>query len=314
MKLRLAETQTATAKQSEQRLVDENNQLRLENSKQGGLTETMMRLEAKLTARSAAEADGLKDEILSLKAKIARDEKAHASELAKVKGTVSDQEACIKDLEKQKNDALRDTLKAKKDHLEAASELQKANIKIKTIESQLRVAKKKLGETVDDKDTEGDLSAKVISLTAELEAKRAEAETLKERVSTYEKLAKDNEVALAELSKATKSSNAAEAEEVQRLTTELESFRAESTKRKELITELTNDLAKNRDEITATTEEHNKKMAGLRAEAEAHQKAAQAAEDRYAKLYLEVSGLKQEMSSTQVCVLRIDSRQNGDGA
>ena len=98
MKLRRAETEAATAKHSEQRLVDENKQLRLENSKQGGLAETMLRLEASFSARSSAEADALKDEITSLKGKLSSDAKAHAAELEKAKGTIEDQATRMKEL------------------------------------------------------------------------------------------------------------------------------------------------------------------------------------------------------------------------
>jgi chromosome segregation ATPase len=300
VRLRLAETQAASAKASEQRLAEEANQLRLENSRQGGLNQTVLRLEASLSARSAAEAEGLKTDIVSFREKLAAESAARAAENEKADGQISDQETRIKELEQQKEEAVKESLKAKEKSLETASELQKVTSKANILESQLRVAKKKLGETGDDKDTEGDLSAKVVSLTTELEAKRKEAETLKERVATFEKLAKDNEAALAELNKATSAAKSSEAEEIEQLKSELETAKSETVKRKDLITELTNDLAKNRDERTEALAELNKKIATLRDEAETHQKNAQAVEDRNAQLDSEVSGLKKDISTAQV--------------
>lgn len=304
MKLRLAETQAEAARAAEHRITEESKQLRIDISKQGALIESIQRIEANFSSKSAAEEDSFKSQIASLTEKLSTGGSKHTAELESLKITITDQDIRIKELEEKSLTSAKEALDAKKESLNATAEQQKLTKKCSLLEAQLRTAKKKLGETAgEEQDVEAELQSKILSITEELEASRKEAETLKERVATYQKLAKDNETALAELTSATNEAKKAQEEELDNLKKQLEVAHSETAKRKEMISELTNDLASQSEERLQAVEELNKKVSELQEEALSHQTDAAASESRYTQLAKEVEGLKSEMTNAQVsCV------------
>jgi nucleoprotein TPR len=299
MKLRLAETQTGTAKAAEQRITAESNQLRNEISRQGALIESIQRIEASLSAKATAEEESFEGQIISLTQKLSFKESKHAAELESLNGKVSDQDIRMRDLEQRREQAANDALAAKEESLTATAESQKLTTKCSLLEAQLRAAKKKLGETSDDVDVEAELRNKITSLTEELEASRIEVATLKERAATYQKTAKDNEDALVEATEATNAAKKSQGEELETLKSQLETAHTEKAKRKEIITELTNDLAAQRGERAKELEEVNKSFSELQSQAEEYQKDAEASQSRYAELEAEVVVLRADVSSAQ---------------
>ncbi len=299
MKLRLAETQTEQAKAAEQRITDESNQLRIEISRQGALIESIQRIEARLSAKGASEEESLKAQILSLTEKVAAAESKNILQCENLSSRVTDQEATIKDLEQQREQAAKDALDAKKETLQVTNELQAATKKITVLESQLRAAKKKLGDSDDGQDIEVELRTKITTMTEELEFARKEITALKERAAMYEKLAKENEAAVAEHTKASAVAKEFHLAEIASLQSQLEAATAESAKGKEVIAELTNDLAAQRGERAKELDEVNKKMKELEGQMEHYQKDAEFAQNRYSQLESEVVVLRTDVATAQ---------------
>jgi nucleoprotein TPR len=300
MKLRLAEAQAETAKKAEERIGNESSQLRNEVSRQGALIESIQRIEASLSAKTVADEASSKAQVAALSDKLSLQESKFTAEVAKLNDIISDHTLRIQEIEKEREQAVREALGAKRDYLKANSELQESNKKSKTLEAQLRLAKKKLGAFSDEEDTEAQLRNKVLSLTEELEAASKESEALKERVSAYAKLAKDNENAVAELTEATKAAEKAQKEEVGNLKSQLDTSQSESAKTKEVIAELTNDLSSQREEREKAVQEVTQKLSEMESEAVKFKKDAQAAESRHADLEAEVIVLRADASNSQV--------------
>jgi hypothetical protein len=213
MKLRLTETQAKAARAAEHRITEELNQLWIDISKQGALIELIQHIEANLPSKSAAEEDSFKSQIASLTEKLSAGGSMHTTELESLKITITDQDVCIKELKEKSLASAKEALDAKKESLTAMAEQQKLTKKCSLLEAQLRTAKKKLGKTAgEEQDVEAELQSKILSILEELDALRKEAETLKERVATYQKLAKDNKTALAELTSATNEAKKAQEE------------------------------------------------------------------------------------------------------
>lgn len=299
MKLRLAEAQTEQAKASEQRIADESNQLRIEISRQGALIESIQRIESRLSVKASSDEEQLKAQVASLTEKLAAAENKNNLQIDNLNGKVADQEVTIKDLELQRDQATKDALDAKNEALKATQELQAATKKCSQLEGQLRAAKKKLGDTVVEDDAEGQLKIKISSLTEELEASRNEIIVLKERVQTFEKLAKESEAALADQTKASLAAKQSHDAEIAGLQSQLEAATTESVKGKEVITELTNDLAAQRGERAKELDEVKKRITELEGQLEHYQQVAESAQNRYSLLEAEVVVLRADVTSAQ---------------
>lgn len=300
MRLRLAETQAETAKAAEKRITEEANQLRNDVARQGALLDSVQRIEASLSARTAAEQESLNEQVMRLRQQISTDNTKHSTEVESLSGKIQEQETRMKELELNSLKATKEAMEAKRESLNAATEVQALKKKCDTLESQLRTAKRKLGESGDDEDVEAQLQNKINGLETQLETAKTEIATLKERSATYQKLAKDRENALAELTEATKEAKEVHEKEIADLKSQLERTRTESTKRQEVITELTNDLAAHRGEQDKAVAELNTQMSTLKSETENFQKDAASATSRFATLETEVVSLRAEVSSAQV--------------
>lgn len=299
MKLRLAESQVEQAKAAEQRMADESNQLRSEISRQGALIESIQRIEASLSAKAASEEESLRSQIASLTEKLSTVESKNSLQIENLSGKVTDQEVAIKDLEQRREQAATEALGAKKETLKVATELQLANKKLTLLQAQLRAAKKKLGETGEDQDVEGELRSKVASLTEELMTTRKEVATLADRAATYEKMANDNEAAVAEQTKASTAAKQAHEEEIVALQSQLEAATTQSAKSREIITELTNDLASQRGDRAKELDDMKKRTVELESQSEKYKKDAESALDRYSQLEAEVLVLRTDVTNAQ---------------
>jgi nucleoprotein TPR len=300
MRLRLAETQTETAKAAERRITEEANQLRNDVARQGALLDSIQRIEASLSARTAAEQESLNEQLTRLTQQTSTDKTKHSTDVENLSGKIQEQERRMKELELNGLKATKETLEAKRESLKAATDVQLLKKKCDTLESQLRTAKRKLGESGDDEDVEVQLQNKINGLETQLETAKTEIATLKERNVTYQKLAKDSENALAELTEVTKETKDVHENEIADLNSQLERTRTESTKRQEVITELTNDLAAHRGEQDKAVAELNKQMSTLKSDTDNFQKDAESATSRFAILETEAVSLRAEVLSTQV--------------
>jgi nucleoprotein TPR len=300
MRLRLAETQAETAKAAERRITEEANQLRNDVARQGALLDSVQRIEASLSARTATEQESLNEQVIRLRQQISEDKTKHSTEVESLSGKIQGQETRVKELELSSLKATKEALEAKRESLKASTEVQALEKKCDTLESQLRTAKRKLGESGDEEDVEAQLQNMINGLETQLETAKTEIATLKERNATYQKLAKDSENALAELVEATKEAKEVHEKEIADLKSHSERTRTESTKRQEVITELTNDLAAHRGEQDKVVAELNRQMSTLKSETDSFQKDAESTTSRFATLETEVVSLRAEVSSAQV--------------
>jgi nucleoprotein TPR len=300
MRLRLAETQAETAKAAERRITEEANQLRNDVARQGALLDSVQRIEASLSARTATEQESLNEQVIRLRQQISEDKTKHSTEVESLSGKIQGQETRVKELELSSLKATKEALEAKRESLKASTEVQALEKKCDTLESQLRTAKRKLGESGDEEDVEAQLQNMINGLETQLGTAKTEIATLKERNATYQKLAKDSENALAELVEATKEAKEVHEKEIADLKSHSERTRTESTKRQEVITELTNDLAAHRGEQDKVVAELNRQMSTLKSETDSFQKDAESTTSRFATLETEVVSLRAEVSSAQV--------------
>jgi len=295
---RLADTQKEQAVAAEQRLTEENNHLRTSLARQGALMESIQRIEISLSAKAAAEEESFKAQVAALTEKLTTVESQSGAKIDILNGKLSESGEVIKDLENQRTQAANTVAEAKQEAMKFLNELQTANQKCSLLESQLRTAKRKLGDTSDE-DVEGDLKSQITSLTEELKSSRKEVDQLKERCSIFEKLAKDNETALADQTMAMNTASEAHGNALAALQTELDEATTHSSKTKEIITELTNDLASQRDERAKELEKMDKRIQELQAQSDVYQKDAESAQNRYAQLEAEVLVLRTDVISAQ---------------
>jgi len=299
-KLHLAEAQTEAAKAAEKRIVEESNQLRNELSRQGAVLDHVQRIESSLMSKNNTDIESYKLEITFLKEKLTAFEKKQETDLVDLKGKISDQEIQLKQLEISREKATKEALEAKKESLNSMKKLEDATKKTSILENQLKIAKKKLGEiSVNEDETESDLRGKLESITVELEGSKKAVDTLKIRAATYEKLAKDNEESVSEITKASNDTKKSLDEIIVKLKEELERANTEMTKRKEVITELTGDLSAQREEREKAVNEVKQQISVLKANAEESQNEAEDAKFRYTELQNDTNVLQVDVSEAQ---------------
>jgi len=300
-KLLLAEAESNSAKAAEKRLADESKDLRSELSRHGAVLDSVQRIESSLQLKNNTDIEASKLEIASLKEKLLSTEKKQELALVDMKGKIADQELELKQLEINRASASKEALEAKKESLAAIKKADEASKKVSGLERQLKLAKKKLGQTDEsnEQDVESELRAQVESLTVDLEGSKKEVETLKARSATYEKLAKDNEAAVSTLTEASDAAKASLEADIVKLQKELEHSSTEMTKRKEVITELTNDLSSQREERDKAVNQVKKQIAGFKADAENYQKKAEDVEMRFAQLQNDVSTIQSDLAEAQ---------------
>jgi nucleoprotein TPR len=300
MKLSLAETEAEAAKAAEQRITMEASQLRNELFKQGSLVDSIQRIEASFAAQASQEKESLKEQAEHLAKQLSEARAQHTEEIKNLTATISDQEMRMKDVEISMEKATQEKLKATTEALKSTTELDALKKNFSMLEVQLRAAKRKLGEGGEEKDVEAELQGAIDKLKQEVESCRSEIATLKERSSTYQKLAQSREQALLELTEATNEFKQQHSVELEELKQQVEAAQKDSASRQEVIVEFTNDLASHRSERDKALADRDKQIALLRTEAEQCQKDADTAMAHSVSLNTEVVSLRAEVSSAQV--------------
>ncbi|KAG7373149.1 TPR/MLP1/MLP2-like protein [Nitzschia inconspicua] len=298
-KLHLVEAQAESAKAAEKRISDEAVQLRSELSRQGAMIESIQRIENSLISRNNSEIESYKSEITVLRNKLSEIESRTGTDSEVSKGRIAELELRIQELTDNCTKGAKEALDAKNEAVESLKKMEEATKNAAMLEAQLKAAKKRLGDTSDDQDTEAEITSKLASVTAELESAKTQVEKWKERADTYEKLAKDNETAVAQMREASNDARKGLDQELARLREELQHSNIEMTKRKEVITELTNDLSSQRAEKEKAVNEVRKQVSSLKADVDKYQQAAQAAEDRYNEVYADLNVLRQDLLEVQ---------------
>ena len=105
----MAETQVLTIKAAEKRTVEENNQLRSELARQGGLLDSVRRIEASLAAKKDEETAKIKEECEKLTLQLANQESKHTTELESLSSKIHDVEVRSRELESSSEKAKKES-------------------------------------------------------------------------------------------------------------------------------------------------------------------------------------------------------------
>lgn len=299
MKLRLAQTQLHTAKAAETRILEETNQLRSELARQGAVVASVRRIEESLSARNEEEKEKLGREIKRISQLHASDQSKHSLEVENMNVRTQELEVRIQDIETKKEKAQGEMIEAKTALLESQAEKQKYAAKASNFESQLRSAKKKLGESDDIEDVEATMQNKIISLSSELESAKTDISLWKKRASTYEKMAKTSEVALSESNKAIEDFKAAHIKETNELKSSIESMKKEIASKQEMVVELTKDLAGQRGEREQLEENLQRQISSLETQIANDKASVESAKATAAALKFDVGNVQKDVAVAQ---------------
>ena len=293
--LRLAETQVQTVRSSETRLANDGNQLRAELAKQGALLDSVQRIEASLSAKSAADAERLEEDLKRNIELLTSERTKHSAETEKLQGKISDLEVLLKEQETKKNDALTNMVKAKEDLVQARSDHQALSERCTGLELSLSQAKRKLGEADEDDDGED----KFATLGADLESARSQLTTAKERIEDLQDIAKSNETALADLTKASGEYKKKAEAEVEKLKKELEATKRTAKTKQDMLDELGKDLASSRGEQEKVVSDLKAKIEAMEAEVASAKQDAEAAQSRMEAIASEMKTYQADAAAAQ---------------
>ena len=153
----MLEQEAEAASSAERRARDEATQLRSELARQGQVLDSMHRIEAQLSAKGAQELESLREEVERVTKQLSEARAKHSEEISKLSTRIQDQDTQVKEVELSKEKAAQGELKAKNEALKAATEIETLKKNCNKMELQLRAAKRRLGESGDEKDIEEEL-------------------------------------------------------------------------------------------------------------------------------------------------------------
>jgi len=290
----------ATTKSAEKRTVEENSQLRSELARQGGLLDSVRRIEASLAAKKDEETARVKEECEKLTLKLSNQESKHVTEVESLSSKIHDLEVRSRELETGSEKAKKESLDAQKTVLSKQEEIQKLTTKCSSLASKLHALRKKYGETDDSADVDATLQEKIKSLSSELEAAKAELATQREAAENFQNNAKKSEIALTDLSKTTQEFRKAREEEIEKLNSAIAELKKENKAKHDMVAELTNDLAKIREEHDKVVDDLTNKVKALKNEMENAEKDSESAGAQVAFLTLDIEKLKERENQAQV--------------
>jgi len=293
VKLRLAETQAETARSSEARLVSETASLRSEITRQGALLESLQRIEASLSARTAEEEENFKETIEQQSQALKTEREKYTVEIERLQGHISDLEAHTKELEKRKDEAMGEMVKAKDEVLNTKADAQNLRDKCTKMEKELADAKRILDVG------EGSAESKLALLTAELDAAREELEITKERTVDYQDMAKANEAALADLTRASDEYKKMKGEEIEKINKQLVAAQKLAKTKADALEDISKDLTLDRDEQEKTVADLQNKISSLNDELISAKKDAESAISRLRSLEEEMKISRADATTAQ---------------
>lgn len=312
-----------TARKSEERLSIEAEALRSDVQRQGDLLGSIQRIEASLQARSSQEKDDQGAEIERLTNWLATEKSKSAAEREKLESQVDELEMKVNLLSNDRDDALRDVLHSKRDLVEAKREALNAKTECDKIVQQAHSLRANIDRLEAQKsqsvspalNSGSGKEEQILSLTAELEASKSDLSTVKERVATYQAIAKAHETALNELREASGRLKKDQDVEIDRLRKELSIERRGSEAKQVALDELGDELSSQRGRQETTITDHKSRLTSLTTALEKTQKDAEAAETKLASVTAEVNSHKADASAAQasrifalICILVIHLR------
>ena len=261
-KIRQSDTKVQSLEAAERRLGSDNSALRSELSRHVALQDTMRKIESGISAKSKEDRDNLDKEVERLRNDVSNLKKEHSLETEKLQNQLSSAELKMEQIHKAKEDAVKESIKAKNDTIVAQTEVKQLSEKCTTLEKSLNAAKIKLG----DADVDLSEQEKMQAISNEVERLKEELVAANQKVENYQKISKTSEKALLDSTKASAEYKTHTTEQLEKLTKELEVARDDTKKRQEALEGLTADLTKNRGEQEKALDGLKTQIETLRAE------------------------------------------------
>ena len=240
----LIEAQLKTAKAAEERLRTESNSLNSEISRRGALLDSVQRIEASLSARSANEIQVLENKIEKMEESAKVVQSKHAGELETQQNKISSMEINIASLQKAKDDAQAASVRAKDESLGLQTQVKYLEGKSNKLESDLESATLKLKELQPNQlDTDNSDKQKILSLSEELNTVKEELRVARERVVTYQEISKKTEKDLADLTAATDIYKKEKAMTIEELQKKFDTCKKDADAKQLALVDLGQDLA-----------------------------------------------------------------------
>jgi len=238
VKLRLAETKLQSLQAAESRLSTENNSLRSEMARHSALHESMQKIEVSISARADEERERMSNEITRLTDLLSSERAKHTRDIQGMQDKATDYEIRANALEKKTDEAVSENLVSKNDALDTKVELQSLKEKCKSLEETLNATKIRLN----DEDTDTSDRDKFVSMVTDLEALRNDLAAQNKKTEDYRNIAKANEEALADSTKANEEFKVKMTAVVDKLESRLSSAQRTARVKQEALEELTKDL------------------------------------------------------------------------
>mmetsp|Transcript_349 Transcript_349/g.519 ORF Transcript_349/g.519 Transcript_349/m.519 type:complete len:298 (+) Transcript_349:595-1488(+) len=262
---RLMEAQLENSLQSEKRLMAEADSLRNELGRQGSLLESVHRIESSLLARTTENEQQRHDKIEKERKVMAQEALKQSAELERLQRIAEDLDEKRLSAEQARDMAMKEFLEAKESAVNASQNLietqareDRLKVKCQELENELASSKASL-EAISSSSTNKAKDKTIEHLTTELESVKGDLLNARERLIAYQKIAKDNEASLAELSKSAGEYKVMMSRENEKLKKELELSNKAAEAKQAALDELGGELTSQRG-IQETTKESMSKL------------------------------------------------------
>mmetsp|Transcript_346 Transcript_346/g.512 ORF Transcript_346/g.512 Transcript_346/m.512 type:complete len:247 (+) Transcript_346:595-1335(+) len=201
---RLMEAQLENSLQSEKRLMAEADSLRNELGRQGSLLESVHRIESSLLARTTENEQQRHDKIEKERKVMAQEALKQSAELERLQRIAEDLDEKRLSAEQARDMAMKEFLEAKESAVNASQNLietqareDRLKVKCQELENELASSKASL-EAISSSSTNKAKDKTIEHLTTELESVKGDLLNARERLITFQKIAKDSKASLAE--------------------------------------------------------------------------------------------------------------------
>lgn len=291
------EAQYQSAQAAESRLTTENETLRLELGRQGDLLNSVQRIEASVSARSSQDMEKLEQEKHQLENKLKEIEVSVQNEKDATKDEITALGLKITVLEKAKDDSLEKALRAKDELSKARDQLRFFEEKSNTLEKDLGVAQSEL-ETYQCAGGNAQ-KEQIASLKSNLQSTESDLTKTKERIATYQEIAKKAEENYAELVKATELYKTEQTSLLQKMKEERDALLKDGEIKQAAVQELSKNLNDERMQRETKESELNAQITVLQNKVEVLTEDLQATNARLSSLTEEISGKNGEIDMAQ---------------
>jgi len=296
------EAQWKTAQAAESRLLEETKSLQSELSRRGALLDSVQRIEASLSTKSAQEMKVLEEEIHNLRdsAKVMETKTTSALEAANDK--ISSLEITITNLQKQKEQAMTLSVNAKDLSLGYQKQVKFLETKSNQLEKELEEKNQSLKDLAPKAPLTVDGNKKKIDeLTAELQRVQTELKVVQERAVTYQGIAKKTEADLADLTKVTDQFKKEKMEELESIKSDLVLAKTDGNAKHLALVDLAKDLENQRTEQKGNESKLQKKIITLETQVGNFTKDLESSKEQLSTLKTEVDFHRDTALTEQVC-------------